>query len=183
MTNTHISNLHKHKHYFLKTPYKRKLKTPIIYKITKYSSPIIQLTSTADLIKTQQNGSNPHIKSIKFLQNNQEKTKLPIYQQAQILSNRRKIARTQMKKKSPEQRIGIKNPNFLFTNLILGSTECKNVVGEEMNWPMGLAVAPEINLNILSPDKAPVGNRLTQLLVSPELSSEALTLKLVSFKV
>jgi hypothetical protein len=101
MTNTHISNLHKHKHYFLKTPYKRKLKTPIIYNITKYSSPIIQLTSTADLIKTQQNGSNPHIKSNKFLQNNQEKTKLPIYQQAQILSNRRKIARTQMKKKMP----------------------------------------------------------------------------------
>jgi hypothetical protein len=87
------------------------------------------------------------------------------------------------KKKCPEQRTGIKNPNFLFTNLILGSTECKNVVGEEMNWPMGLAVAPEINLNILSPDKAPMGNRLTQLLVSPELSSEALTLKLVSFKV
>jgi hypothetical protein len=57
------------------------------------------------------------------------------------------------------------------------------VVGEEMNWPMGLAVAPEINLNILSPDKAPMGNRLTQLLVSPELSTEALTLKLVSFKV
>jgi hypothetical protein len=28
-----------------------------------------------------------------------------------------------------------------------------------------------------------MGNRLTQLLVSPELSTEALTLKLVSFKV
>lgn len=69
-----------------------------------------------------------------------------------------------------------------FTNLILGSTECKKVVGEDMNWAMGLAVAPEISLKILSAAKAPLENWFNQFPVSPVLSPEALILELLSFK-
>ena len=65
--------------------------------------------------------------------------------------------------------------------MILGSTEWRNVEGEDTYWPMGLAVAPAINRRTLSAAKAPVGNRLTQSPV-PLLSlaeTEALIIKLV----
>lgn len=48
-----------------------------------------------------------------------------------------------------------------------------------MNWQIGLAVAVEINLKTLSAAKPPVGIQLTQFLVSPLLSTEALTWKLL----
>lgn len=47
------------------------------------------------------------------------------------------------------------------TNLILGSTEWRNVVGSETYWQMGLAVAPEISLRNFSAPKALVGKTLT----------------------
>lgn len=59
------------------------------------------------------------------------------------------------------------------TNLILGSTECRNVVGDETNWLMGLEVALEINLSILSAAKNPLGNHLVQFPDSPWLLAEA----------
>lgn len=59
--------------------------------------------------------------------------------------------------------------------MILGSTECKNVVGDDMNWPMGLAVALEINLNTLSAAIPLVGNWEAQFLVPSFFSTEALT--------
>lgn len=47
------------------------------------------------------------------------------------------------------------------TNLILGSTEWRNVVGSETYWQMGLAVAPEISLRNFSAPKALVGKTFT----------------------
>lgn len=70
------------------------------------------------------------------------------------------------------------------TNLILGSTECKKVVGEEMNWQMGLEVAVEINLKTLSAAKPPVGNQRTQFPASPLLLPvDALTSKFLFFEI
>ena len=47
------------------------------------------------------------------------------------------------------------------TNLILGSKECKKVVGDDMYWQMGLEVAPAINLRTLSAETKFLGNHLS----------------------
>lgn len=53
-------------------------------------------------------------------------------------------------------------------NLILGSTECKKVEGEDMNWQMGLEVAPEIDLRTFSAENMFRGNHLSQFPVPLE---------------
>lgn len=64
------------------------------------------------------------------------------------------------------------------TNLILGSTECRNVTGDDMNCPIGLPVALEINLNTFSAPSPGIGNRFTQFPVfPPSPSTVALTQK------
>lgn len=61
--------------------------------------------------------------------------------------------------------------------MILGSTECKNVTGDDMNCPIGLPVALEINLNTFSAPSPGIGNRFTQFPVfPPSPSTVALTL-------
>lgn len=55
------------------------------------------------------------------------------------------------------------------TNLILGSTECKNVVGAATNWLMGLAVALAINRSTLSAPSTPLGSRSTHFSTPPPL--------------
>lgn len=53
------------------------------------------------------------------------------------------------------------------TNLILGSTVCKKVVGEDIYWAMGLEVASEIHLNILSAARKSLGTHFSQFLEPP----------------
>lgn len=48
------------------------------------------------------------------------------------------------------------------TNLTRGSIMWRNVVGDAINWPMGLAVAPAINLKTLSAAKVPAGTHWDQ---------------------
>lgn len=55
-------------------------------------------------------------------------------------------------------------------NLILGSTECKNVVGDDMNWQMGLEVAPAIDFKTFSAEKTFLGNHFSQFPVPPPSS-------------
>lgn len=59
-------------------------------------------------------------------------------------------------------------------NLILGSTECKKVVGEDMNWQIGLEVAPEINLSTFSAPIKLFGNHFSHFPVPPFASRELL---------
>lgn len=62
------------------------------------------------------------------------------------------------------------------THLILGSTECKKVVGEATYCAIGLEVASEIHLNTFSAERKLLGTHFSQFLAFPTSSLFALQL-------